>query len=84
MGASVAGWTDSLSQGWNIIGSVYGEPVAVDGLDDIPSGTLQKGTLYWWDPATKSYQTATEVEQGKGYWAACSENCELAVGLLAT
>ncbi|MBN1856610.1 MAG: SBBP repeat-containing protein [Dehalococcoidia bacterium] len=73
-------WTSTLSTGWNMIGSVYGDPVDVDDLDDDSSDALQKGAIYHWNPIAKSYDIATQIEQGLGYWAACTEGCTLTVG----
>jgi hypothetical protein len=75
-GAAVTTWTDTLSAGWNMIGSVYGNPVPVGDLVDNPPSLV---VIYSWNADSKSYETATEIEQGKGYWAAVTETCVLTV-----
>jgi len=45
-GAQVIEWTDALSAGWNMAGSVYGDPVDVGDLDDTPPSTVQKNAIY--------------------------------------
>ena len=54
--------------------------MAVGDLSDVPSDALQEGTIYHWNATTKSYEIATHIEQGKGYWAACTDACDLTVG----
>jgi len=51
--------------------------VDVDDLDDGGSGAVLKGAVYWWDPTGKSYSTASQIEQGKGYWVATTQACDL-------
>jgi hypothetical protein len=76
-GTPVTTWTDALATGWNMAGSVYGDPVAVGDLTGDPSGSVQTNAVYHWNPATKSYAAATEIEQGLGYWAATTADCTL-------
>jgi len=70
-------WTSSLTTGWNMVGSVYGDPVAVGALVDDPSGSILDSAIYWWNPVSKSYETATSIVEGQGYWAATTQNCDL-------
>ena len=70
-------WTSSLTTGWNMIGSVCGDPVAVGALVDDPSGSILDSAIYWWNPVSKSYETATSIVEGQGYWAATTQNCDL-------
>ena len=35
--------------------------------------------VYWWDPTGKSYATADQIEEGKGYWIAATQACNLTV-----
>ena len=49
------------------------------GLDDPPTGALEKYAIFHWNPLTKSYAIAAELEEGKGYWAACNVDCNLTV-----
>ena len=79
-GEPVEDWTDTIPAGWNMTGSVYGDSVAVADLVDNPSGCVQKGAIYHWNPTLKCYETATEIEQGLGYWTACTGLAELTVG----
>jgi len=79
-GTPVADWTDSLAEGWNLIGSVHGDPVAVCDLADTPPETVQDDAIYHWNATTRSYEVATTIEQGKGYWATCIDACELTLG----
>ena len=76
-GPPVTTWTGSLGAGWNMIGSVYGDAVDTADLSDDPAGAVQDSAIYNWSPTTKSYQPASQIEQGKGYWAASTEACEL-------
>ena len=78
-GTPVTEWTDGLSTGWNMCGSVHGATVAVGDLQDEPSGAVLKGAVYWWDPTGKSYSTASQIDQGKGYWIATTQACDLTV-----
>jgi sugar lactone lactonase YvrE len=78
-GTPATEWTDALTTGWNMCGSVHGDPVDVDDLDDGGSGAVLKGAVYWWDPTGKSYSTASQIDQGKGYWIAATCACELTV-----
>jgi hypothetical protein len=34
-------------------------------------------TAYWWDPIGRSYILTTDIEPGKGYWAASVNDCTL-------
>jgi len=70
-------WTSSLTTGWNMVGSVYGDSVAVGALVDDPSGSILDSAIYWWNPVSKSYETATSIVEGQGYWAATTQNCTL-------
>jgi hypothetical protein len=70
-------WTGALLTGWNMIGSVYGGPVAAADLVDNPDGVVLDSAIYWWNPGLKSYDAASTLTQGKGYWAATTEGCAL-------
>jgi hypothetical protein len=78
-GVPVTEWTDSLSTGWNMIGSVHGGTVAFSSPDDDPDGSCE-GFCYCWNCSTKCYDYGTSIETGKGYWAACTAACDLTVG----
>ncbi len=78
-GTPVTEWTDTLTAGWNMAGSVYGDPVAVGDLQDDPAGSVQTNAIYHWNPGTKSYDVATQIEQGLGYWMAATATCDLTV-----
>ena len=76
-GNPVTNWTKDLTGGWNMIGSVYGPPVGVNYLSDNPPSSVQTSAIYWWNPESKSYDTASHIVQGKGFWVAATEDCEL-------
>ena len=78
-GNPITDWTKDLTGGWNMVGSVYGTPVGVNDLSDNPLGSVQTSAVYWWNHESKSYLTATQIEQGKGYWIAAAGDCELSV-----
>ena len=78
-GEPVTDWTDEVLTGWNMIGSVHGASVDFADPDDSPDSSVE-GFLYSWDPTTKSYSYGTMVEQGKGYWVACTDTCDLTIG----
>jgi len=78
-GTPVTEWTDELAAGWNMAGSVYGDPVAVGDLVDNPDGSVQMNAIYHWNPGTKSYDVATQIAQGLGYWMAATGTCDLTV-----
>jgi len=66
-----------LAAGWNMVGSVCGDPVAVSLLSDKPSGSILDSAVYWWNPTGKAYAAAGQIEQGKGYWVATTVDCGL-------
>ncbi len=76
-GTPVTEWKDELTAGWNMAGSVYGDDVPVGNLVDLPDGAVQTNAIYHWNPGTKSYDVATHIVQGLGYWMACTEDCDL-------
>ena len=76
-GAPVETWTGSIAAGWNMIGSVISNASIAD-PDDSPGGSVQP-FAYWWDPDTKTYVFTTEIQPGKGYWVAATQDCTLTV-----
>jgi len=78
-GVPVSAWDSPIAMGWNMIGSVYsnGEPVAVESLGEAPSGSILRNAIYHWNPVSKSYEAATYIESGKGYWLATTLDCNL-------
>lgn len=78
-GVPVSAWDSPISAGWNMIGSVRStdEPVAVSSLGEAPPGSILRNAIYRWDPLTKSYEPATYIESGKGYWLATTLDCNL-------
>jgi len=78
-GTPVTEWRDALSSGWNMAGSVYGDPVDVANLSDDPSGSVQTNAIYHWNPTAKSYDVANNIEQGLGYWMAATQGCDVTV-----
>ena len=59
-GTSSTTCTVDLQEGWNMIGSVYGQSIAAS---SVFSGYYQ---LVTWTGT--SYQTATTIDDGQGYW----------------
>ncbi len=57
-------------RGWNLIGSV--SDTATYTTD--PPGIVLSGSLFGWDCETRSYQPATEIIPGKGYWIFCTDD----------
>ena len=78
-GTPVTEWTNTLAAGWNMVGSVYGASVDVNNIDGGGSGAVLKSAVYWWNPAGKSYDTASQIEEGRGYWLAATQACDLTV-----
>jgi hypothetical protein len=71
-------WEDHpLIAGWNMVGSVCGNPVLVADLVDDPTPSIVRSAIYWWDPEGKSYVAAASIVQGQGYWMAVTQNCTL-------
>lgn len=68
----VTSYTTTLSAGWSMIGSIYGEAV---NADDVFPGFYQ---LLTWDGT--SYVTSTTIDPGKGYWALVLESTTITVG----
>jgi parallel beta-helix repeat protein len=76
-GTPVDSWTTDIKAGWNMIGSVNGTASIAD-PDDDPDGSVVS-LAYWWHPLSKSYVLTTDIEPGKGYWTAATEDCVLAL-----
>ena len=74
-GTAVYTWTTDIKAGWNMIGSVTTNSSVVEPNDD-PDGSVIP-TAYWWDPVARAYTTTTDIEPGKGYWAASIQDCTL-------
>ncbi|MBN1856803.1 MAG: hypothetical protein JW846_07620 [Dehalococcoidia bacterium] len=78
-GTTVTHWTQpNICTGWNMIGSIHGQPCGFDDPVDDPPGSLE-GFAYWWDPETKSYVYCKEIEPCRGYWAAATCDCTLSL-----
>jgi serine protease len=78
-GVPVSAWDSPIATGWNMIGSVYsgGDPVAVSSLGEAPQDSILRNAIYHWNPVSKSYETATYIVPGKGYWLATTLDCIL-------
>ena len=74
-GIPVETWTTGIKAGWNMIGSVSTNASIAD-PNDAPDGSVIP-TAYWWDPVGRAYTTTTDIEPGKGYWAASVQDCTL-------
>jgi hypothetical protein len=76
-GAPITGWNDWLTTGWNMVGSVCGNPVAVGALIDDPSGSILDSAIYCWNPTGKCYDCSSHIHEGMGHWVATTQNCSL-------
>ena len=76
--ASANSYSQSLTPGWNMIGSVSKAADFTDPKDD-PDNSIIAGTLYSWDAARFTYEGVTQIEPGKGYWALTMVECQLTV-----
>ena len=68
-----------LKAGWNMIGSVAGVYDFSD-PQDAPDGSIADYSLFEWKAEGHSYQATTQIEEGKGYWVLCWNDCQLSVG----
>lgn len=66
-----------LGAGWNMVGSIYGETIALADLFDEPPDSIDTACVYTWDPLEPCFVLCSEIEPGKGYWMAASEPCTL-------
>ncbi|MCD6532264.1 hypothetical protein J7K99_07460, partial [bacterium] len=57
-------------RGWNLIGSVSDTAI----YSTVPEGIVLSGSLFKWDCETRSYQPASEIIPGKGYWIFCTDD----------
>lgn len=76
-GTDATDWIGGLTQGWNMVGSFHGRTVHRDDLADDPEGSVLKSAIYNWNPSSKSYDSVTLIEPGKGYWVATTADCIL-------
>ncbi len=76
-GTPLSDWDSDLTTGWNMVGSVCGDAVNVNALDDGPGDSVITGSIYCWNPTGKSYTTANEIAEGQGYWVATIADCTL-------
>ena len=61
----------NMPNGWNTIGSVFdftGVDVTSTHVTTIPTGVIWGGGVYWYNPATMSYEFTRYIDVGKGYW----------------
>ena len=72
-------YTIDLKAGWNIIGSVASVYDFSDPQDE-PDGSIANYSLFEWQSSGFTYNEATEIEEGKGYWVLCWNDCQLRVG----
>ncbi len=77
-GIPVESWADTLSTGWHMIGSAYGASIPANTLQCTPPGSIDTTTVYWWNPEGY-YEPAGTIEQGKGFWVAVTQGCDLTV-----
>ena len=77
-GTPVTEWTYTAYEGWNMIGSLYGDPVTLDCLTTTADpDPLQRDDFYCWDPVDGEFDPATEIAQGVGYFLASAGECDL-------
>jgi hypothetical protein len=77
-GTPVANWTTGLSQGWNMIGSAYGDPRGTGSLTtDTTPDPLLRSAVYTWNPTSKTYGVTSSIEQGRGHWLAATAACQV-------
>jgi len=74
-GVPVTTWTNGITAGWNMIGSVFTDASIVDPNDD-PDGSVES-FAYWWDPVGKNYVFTIDIEPGKAYLVAATQDCTL-------
>jgi len=74
-GVPVTTWTSDIKAGWNMIGSVISN-ASIANPNDNPDQSVQPFT-YWWNPVARTYVLTTNIEPGKGYWVAATQNCTL-------
>ena len=59
--------TVQVEAGWNQVGP-FEEAVAPSDVAQKPSGILERGTWFRWDPSQGRYTEPTSLEPGAGYW----------------
>ena len=74
-GVPVTTWTSDIKPGWNMIGSVISN-ASIANPNDNPDQSVQPFT-YWWNPVARTYVLTTNIDPGKGYWAASVRDCTL-------
>jgi hypothetical protein len=74
-GVPVTTWTSDIKAGWNMIGSVISN-ASITNPNDNPDNSVQS-FAYWWNPVARTYVLTTNIEPGKGYWAASVRDCTL-------
>ena len=67
--------TQTLSKGWNLIGSVWNK-TSNDHIITTPPDSILT-TFYRYDPDIMNYQTSVTIDPEYGYWIAAFGNCEL-------
>ncbi|MCS4122862.1 CARDB domain-containing protein [Salinibacter ruber] len=56
-----------VEAGWNQVGP-FEATIAPSEVRQDPSGILESGTWFWWDPAQGQYTEPQALEPGQGYW----------------
>ncbi len=74
------GYEIDVHPGWNMIGSIYGVPVAVDAISSAPEGLILPGSLYRYNTESGRYVSSYEIEPGVGYWVLCLDEGTISVG----
>jgi hypothetical protein len=74
-GTPIVNWTTDIKAGWNMIGSVNATASIADPKDYHDGSVIPDA--YWWDPLGRSYNLTTDIQAGKGYWVAATEDCLL-------
>ena len=63
----------SVESGWNQVGP-FETAIAPSAVGQEPSGLLEAGTWFRWDPGQGSYAQPTELTPGAGYWVFATES----------
>ena len=78
-GVPVYDWTDEVTAGWNLVGSVFGS-VDFTEPDTEPPGMVE-GFSYRWNPDLPGYTFSTTKEPAMGHWIAATGDCVLTLSI---
>jgi len=73
-GEALESYAIELQPGWNLIGSVWGDPVSFLDPTTVPAGIIPPGHTYWYDECeVNGYIRADELVAGRGYLTFATE-----------